>query len=51
MFSLHGEFISVLGQEILMEMNVMSEGLAADERRMFMLSHKALLPHTKQFFT
>lgn len=45
-------FISILGQEILMEMNVLlSEGLAVDQRRMFMLSHKALLPHTKQCFT
>lgn len=35
-----------------MEMNMLlSEGLAVDEKRMFMLSHKALLPHTKQLFT
>lgn len=44
--------ISILGQEILREMNVLlSEGLAVAERTMFMLSHKALLSHTKQIFT
>lgn len=35
-----------------MEMNVLlSEGIAVDERRMFILSRKASLPRTKQCFT